>query len=298
MIDIAHPHRAAVGESPLWCQTTQSLWWVDIDGHTVQRLRGDTFQLWQLDEPVGCLALTDGGRLILGLKSGFTHFDPATGHLTPLAAVEPDRPGNRLNDGATSRGGRFFAATMAGPPDQPTAALHRLDGTRATTLVTGLHVGNGLAFSPDDRRIYLSDSWAGVSTIWTFDHDPATGDISNRRTFRTLDPAHGRPDGGCVDAEGFYWIAAVGGGRLLRLHPDGSTEREIPLPVAFPSKMAFGGPDLRTLFVTSIDRETPSGDGGRLLRLTPGVTGLPQPTLPEPDLAGRPHTATARLRHG
>ncbi|MDB6452879.1 SMP-30/gluconolactonase/LRE family protein [Falsirhodobacter sp. 20TX0035] len=283
MIQIAHPHRAAVGESPLWCHLSQSLWWVDIDGHSVQRLQGDDFRRWQLDEPVGCLALTDAGRLILGLKSGFTHFDPETGALTPLAPVEPDRPANRLNDGATSRGGRFFAASMAFPIDQPTAALHRLDGRTATTLVTGLHVGNGLAFSPDDRRMYLSDSWLGVSTIWTFDHDPATGNISNRRIFRQLDPASGRPDGGCVDAEGFYWIAAVGGGRLLRLDPHtAEVEREIALPVAFPSKMAFGGPDLRTLFVTSIDRETPSGDGGRLFRLTPGVTGLPQPTVPDP----------------
>lgn len=282
MIEFVHPHRAAVGESPLWCTLTQTLWWVDISGMTVQRLCGDDFALWQLDEPVGPIALTDAGRLILGMKSGFAHFDPATGSVTPFAAPEPDRPENRLNDGAVSRSGRFFAASVSGPPDRANAALHRLDGTRSTCLLDGLHVGNGLAFSPDDRTMYLSDSWLEVSTIWAFDHDPRTGDISNRRIFRKLDPATGRPDGGCVDADGFYWIACVGGGRLLRLRPDGEVDREIPLPVANPSKMAFGGPDLRTLYVTSIARDVPLGESGRLLRLTPGMAGLPEPTVPEP----------------
>lgn len=251
---------------------------------TVQRLQGDSFDLWQLDEPVGPLALTDAGRMILGLKSGFAHFSPADGRVTHLAAPEPERPANRLNDGAVSRGGRFFAASMADPPENPNAALHRLDGARTTRLLDGLHVGNGLAFSPDDRTMYMSDSWKEVSTIWAFDHDPVSGNISNRRVFHKLDPAFGRPDGGCVDAEGFYWIAAVGGGRILRLRPDGEMDHEIPLPVLNPSKMAFGGPDLRTLYVTTIARDIPLGDGGRLLRLRPGVAGLPEPTAPEPDI--------------
>lgn len=281
MIEIAGTHRCAIGESPVWDHRTGCLWWVDITGQTVQRLHGDVFDIWPIGEPVGCLALAEDG-LVLGTASGFALFDPTSGRVTPLAAVEADRPRNRLNDGAVSRSGRFFAASMADPPDHPNAALHRLDGQRATCLVEGLHVGNGLAFSPDDRTMYLSDSWATVSTIWAFDHDPASGGLSNRRIFRQLDPAGGRPDGACVDAEGCYWIAAVGGGRLLRLHPNGEIEREIALPVANPSKMVFGGPDLRTLFVTSIARGEPLGDGGLLLRLTPGMAGLPAPILAAP----------------
>lgn len=279
---IAHPHRSVVGESPVWCDRTQALWWVDIKGMSIQRLMDTTLRQWDFDEPVGCLAPTDAGHLILGLQSGFAHFRPDTGALTPLAAPEPDRPTNRLNDGAVSRGGRFFAASMASPAERPDAALHRLDGRVSVPLLDGLHVGNGLAFSPDDRTMYLSDSWGEVSTIWAFDHDPATGAVTNRRVFRKLDPNFGRPDGAAVDAEGFYWIAAVSGGRLLRLRPDGRTDREIALPVQRPSKPVFGGPDLRTLFVTTISDGSPDGPDGRVLRLCPGVAGLPQPLIPDP----------------
>lgn len=281
-VKIAHPHRSEVGESPVWCARTASLWWVDINGMTVQRLKGDDLRQWRFQEPVGCLALTDAGHLILGLRSGIAHFRPDTGAFTPLAAPEPDHPANRMNDGAVSRGGRFFAASMASPPEQPSAALHRLDNGGTTRLLDGLHVGNGLAFSPDDRTMYVSDSWLEVSTIWAFDHDPATGAITNQRVFRTLDPEFGRPDGATVDSEGFYWIAAVGGGRLLRLRPDGEIDRVIAMPVRRPSKPVFGGPDLRTLYVTTISDGTAEGPDGCVLRLSPGVTGLPQPLVPDP----------------
>ncbi|MCJ8141201.1 SMP-30/gluconolactonase/LRE family protein [Falsirhodobacter halotolerans] len=285
-ITIAHPHRSQIGESPVWCDRTQALWWVDIMGMTVQRLSGDDLRQWSFDEPVGCLALTDAGHLVLGLKSGFAHFRPDTGALTHLSAPEPHHPSNRLNDGAVSRGGRFFAASMADPMERADAALHRLDGRRSIQVLDGLHVGNGLAFSADDRTMFASDSWLGVSTIWAFDHDPDTGAISRRRVFRTLDPEFGRPDGATVDAEGFYWIAAVGGGRVLRLRPDGSTDRAIALPVRRPSKPVFGGPDLRTLFITTISDGSPSGPDGQVLKLDPGVAGLPQPLIPDPVTSG------------
>lgn len=273
--------RMQTGESPVWCGATGSLWWVDITGMRLHRITGRALATWQLDQPVGPIALTDGGRLVLGLKSGFALFDPATGTQVFLAAPEADRPANRLNDGAVSRGGRFFAASVAGPPDMPHAALHRLDPSGPVCLLTGLHVGNGLAFSPDDRVMYLSDSWAAVSTIWQFDHDPATGEIENRRVFKHLDPAQGRPDGGCIDAEGFYWCAAVGGAKLLRIDPEGQIERQIDLPVRRPSKIAFGGPDLETIFVTSIGGDDPQDHDGRTLALSCGIRGLPEPLVPE-----------------
>lgn len=284
-MQIVHPHRSVVGESPLWCDRTQCLWWVDIRGPSIQRLTigSGAFRRWRLDEPVGCIALTEGAHLVVGLKSGFALFDPADGTVAPLAAPEAARPGNRLNDGAVSRGGRFFAASVAGPPDRPFGALHRLDlhgGQRAVaTLVTGLHVGNGLAFSPDDRTCYLSDSWVDVATIWRFDHDPATGRLSDRRMFCRLPPDMGRPDGGAVDAEGGYWSAAVEGGQLIRFTPDGTIDRCIPLPVRRPSKAAFGGDDLRTLYVTSI-YDGDDGWSGRVLAFDAGIRGLPEPRVP------------------
>lgn len=274
--------RMQTGESPLWCGDTQSLWWVDIPAGALHCFCNGSHRAWSFGEPLGPIALTDRGRIVLGLKSGFALFDPATESKEFLADPEPDHPANRLNDGAVSRGGRFFAASVAGPPDQPRAALHRLG--RRGALIDGLHVGNGLAFSPDDRTLYLSDSWAAVATIWQFDHDPATGEISNRRIFRILNPDEGRPDGGCIDAEGFYWCAAIGASQLLRLDPEGQIERSIPLPITRPTKIAFGGPNLGTIYATSIAGENLQGDDGRVLALDAGIRGLPEPKVPEHSL--------------
>lgn len=280
-IRIAHDHRAAVGESPVWCDRTDTIWWVDIRGMSLQRLHpaSGAFRRWQLSEPVACIALTESNALVIGLQSGLALFEPESGSVTPIADPEPDFPANRMNDGATSRDGRYYVASVAGPPDRPLAALHRMDkdGT-VKMLQDGLHVGNGLAFSPDNRTLYLSDSWMDVARIWQYDHDPATGDISNRRLFHDMRGTGGRPDGACMDAEGGYWIAAIDSATVIRLMPDGRIDRRIALPVTKPTKLAFGGPDLGTLYITSI--ALPDDDGGRLLALRPGITGLPEPRVP------------------
>jgi sugar lactone lactonase YvrE len=272
--------RALVGESPVWDEATGRLWWVDIRAPALHRTAPATgvTETWPVPEPVGSLGLCRSGAVLLALRSGIHRFDPRDGALDLVAAPERDRPMNRLNDGKVSPEGRFLVGSMNDRPEKAaTGALWRLDpGARACALLAdGLVVSNGLAWSPDGRTLWHSDSRESV--IWTWHYDPATGAIADRREVVRPSAAIGRPDGAAVDAEGGYWSAGVSAGRLNRWLPDGTLDRVIALPVAAPTMPCFGGPGLRTLFVTSLRPAGAAGDepDGRLLALEPGVAGAP-----------------------
>ena len=149
-----------------------------------------------------------------------------------------------------------------------------------TPVIAGIAVANGLAFSPDGRTLYAANSPSRMVEAW--DLDPASGAVSNRRTFLTLIEGEGFVDGACVDMEGGYWLANVGAGRLRRYLPDGTLDRIIELPFSSPTKMAFGGQDLGTLYVTSTRLEMqcfmqPTMPNGAIYALDPGVCGVPEP---------------------
>ncbi len=240
--------------------------------------------VWNLPEPIGSFALWDDHAVLVALKSGIHRFDLDNGTLSPLAQPEPDLPQNRLNDGRCDRAGRFWVGSMAEPPDpaRPSGTLYRFDTERSCApMVRGLIVSNGLAFSADGRTLFNSDSHAAVRTIWAWDLDPDSGDISNRRVFCDTHGMPGRPDGAAVDADGCYWMAANDGWELVRFTPSGKVDRRIALPVANPSMLAFGGPRLETIFVTSIRPEgidlSDQPMAGSLFAIEAGVPGLPEP---------------------
>lgn len=269
---------ATVGESPVWDETTGLLWWVDIRAPALHRTDPATgaTRSWKLPEPVGSLGLCRSGAVLLALRSGIHRFDPRDGALDLVAAPEAGIPGNRLNDGKVSPEGRFLVGSMDDRPEKAaTAALWRLDpgATACAKLCDGLVVSNGLAWSPDGRTLWHSDSRAAV--IWTWRYDPATGAIADRREVARPTEATGRPDGAAMDAEGGYWSAGVSAGRLNRWLPDGTLDRVVELPVRAPTMPCFGGAGLRALFVTSL---RPAGAGrldGKLLALDVGVAGAP-----------------------
>jgi L-arabinonolactonase len=279
-IEVISAPGPVAGESPVWCERRQMLWWVDMMAGVLHALEpgSGAKKVWQFDQPLACVALTEGEVLLLGLRDGIASFSPTTGVLEPILPVEPDVPGNRLNDAAMARDGRWFVGTMAMTPDGVArGGLYRYDTDGGVQkVVSGLHVTNGLAVSPDNRRLYLSDSWKDVSRIWSFDLSPG-GALSNRALFFDMRAMEGRPDGGCMDAEGCYWIAAIDGGALIRLTPQGRVDRTVPLPLRKPSKACFGGAGLKTLFVTSIAAGDPTDLAGAVLALEPGVCGLPEP---------------------
>ena len=278
------PWQAVVGESPVWHEREQSLYWIDIQGKHIHRFHpaSGQNQTFDLPEIVTCIALRAAGGLILTLKKHFAIFDPATLALQWLAEVESDLPDNRFNDGKCDPQGRFWAGTMdAVPWSAPAGRLYRLDADKTiTTMQTDVICSNGSGWSPDGRTMYYTESFR--YTVFAYDFDAGDGAIANRRPFATVDSnSGGFPDGMTVDAEGFVWSNLVGLGQIRRYDPNGKLERIVQLPVPRATDCTFGGPDLKTLYITTA-RETMTSTqlaaaplSGSLFALDCDVRGLP-----------------------
>lgn len=277
-----------VGESPVWHAGEQALYWTDIPGRTLWRWNASTghCDAWALPEMAGCIAMTSGGWALAMETGVFRTQQPKAGialaPLERLATVEHARPDMRFNDGRCDRQGRLWAGTMVFDTTLgvPAGKLYRLDAAarRVEAVIDDLIVPNGLAFSPDGRTMYLSDSHASRQTVWAFDYDIDTGTPHNRRVFIDMHAHPGRPDGAAVDADGCYWICGNDAGLVHRFTPDGQLDRSIAIPAAKPAMCAFGGPGLDTLFVTSI-RIDDDPLSGATFAVRPGVTGLPEPAM-------------------
>jgi sugar lactone lactonase YvrE len=195
-----------------------------------------------------------------------------------LATVEPDRPANRLNDAAVDARGRLWAGTMSTVREPGTAALYRIvEGGPATVAIAGATISNGLDWNLDATRLYYVDST--TQRVDAIDFDVERGRLGARRAFADIDPADGLPDGLCVDAAGGVWVALFGGGAVRRYTPDGELDLHLALPVTNPTSLAFGGPELDELFITSARHRLTPGQldreplAGSVLRLRPGVRG-------------------------
>ncbi|MBK1670731.1 hypothetical protein CKO28_22175 [Rhodovibrio sodomensis] len=272
-----------LGEGPTWAVDEQALYWVDIKARRLQRLvpQSGAIDRWQLPEQIGCAAPRAGGGAIVALQSGFAFFDLEGGGLDWIERPEPERPGNRMNDGKCDRQGRFWAGTMDDNETQSTGALYRVDPDLSVhRLESGIGIPNALAWSPDSRTMYFADTVA--RTIYAYEHDPDTGAIANKRVFAPPHDQPGNPDGATVDAEGYLWSAQWDGWRILRYAPDGRVDRALDLPVQRPTSCAFGGPDLRTLFITTasigLDAQALARQplAGNLLAVDLDVAGLPE----------------------
>ncbi len=264
--------RAELGECPVW--DGDRLVWVDVHAGLVHR--GDA--VLAVGQPVGAVAPRTGGGLALALRDGFALLDADGESLELVAAVESDRPHNRMNDGRCDPAGRFWAGTMRQPAGGREGALYRLDADlEATRMIEGVGISNGLDWSPDAATMYYVDTL--VRRVDAFDFDLAGGALDNRRPLIEIAPQDGAPDGLTVDAEGCLWLALWGGSALRRYAPDGTLEREVRLPVSRVTSCAFGGPDLRDLYVTSARRGLSSRQlqaeplAGSVFRLRPGVAG-------------------------
>jgi len=247
---------ALLGEGPVWDDRHSALCWVDIDAPAIHRCdpRGGGRRTWRVPSEIGCLVPSQGERWVGGFKDGLAWVElPAdldAARVTPIADPEPDRPGNRFNDGKCDRAGRLWAGTMDQAIAEPTGVLYRLDPDLSVhRMDEGYVVTNGQAFSPDGRTFYHNDSMAGL--VYAFDCDPATGAIRNKREFLRLPGADGVPDGMTVDAAGDLWLAHWGGWRVSRVSPQGRVREVVRLPVGQVTSCAFGGPDLDVLYITS-----------------------------------------------
>ncbi|HUO91923.1 MAG TPA: SMP-30/gluconolactonase/LRE family protein, partial [Rhizomicrobium sp.] len=233
-----------------------ALYFLDIFGKKVFRhdpLAGTT-RSWDTDGHVGAMALRETGGALLAMKDSFYALSFASGTTEKVAGPAFDNPRVTINDGATDRKGRFvFGGCSAGMDDpQPIGGLFSL-GTdhRIAQLDSGIYQSNGHCFSPDGKTLYCSDSY--TFTTYAYDYDPETGQIAGKRVFANTENLGGRPDGSTVDADGLVWISIFEGAKVAAFRPDGGLERAVDLPVRLISSVAFGGPKLDQLYVTTID---------------------------------------------
>ncbi|NGN43107.1 SMP-30/gluconolactonase/LRE family protein [Mesorhizobium sp. CGMCC 1.15528] len=241
-----------LGETPLWCERTQKLWWVDIEQPRLQSFDPATGAHRVIEMPgtyLGSQALTVSGARMVAIDLELQLFDTETGTATPFAVVEHGVD-NRLNDGRVDQRGRLWIGTMDNQLHRPNGSLYRVDPNGTVKKMAGdIIVSNGIAFSPDGTTLYFTDTRRYIS--WAFDLDLDDGAITNRRVFADYSATGDRPDGACIDVDGCLWTAFFAGGRIVRYRPDGAIDRQIALPVTNPTCLCFGGKELKTLYVTS-----------------------------------------------
>ena len=242
---------AELGEGPVWVARDAALWFTDIKGRRLHRYDPATGgrASWDApDMPGFSLPAADGG-FVVGLPDGLYRFDPADGGFRALVAVEPEHPGNRLNDAVVDPAGRLWFGTMDNRETAPDGALYRLGADGVPQRMGGAcTITNGPAISPDARILYHVDTLAGLIHAYDLDAD---GSLSGQRLFVTIDPADGYPDGVSMDADGHVWVGLYAGWCARRYAPDGRLVETVRFPVANVTKVAFGGADGCTAFATT-----------------------------------------------
>ncbi|WP_010140326.1 SMP-30/gluconolactonase/LRE family protein [Oceanicola sp. S124] len=253
-VELVQKVDAQLGETPLWDATRGLLWWIDIEQPT----------LWQLDPAsgaaeaeahpgtyLGSIAMTRSGGLLAARDLTLVHRRAQTRDWRPFASVPGEAmPATRLNDGRVDANGSLWIGTMDNGLSQGLGGLYRVDpdGTM-TRMLDDVIVSNGIAFAPDGRSMYFTDTRRHVT--WRLGLDETGREITSREVLADYSSSGIRPDGACVDAEGCLWQAFFAGGQVVRYTPDGRLDRQIALPVTNPTCLCFGGRDLTTLFVTS-----------------------------------------------
>ena len=280
--------KASLGECPMWSIAEQALYFVDINAPSLNRYdpEAGTHRAIPMPSSIGSFGLRAGGGFVVALRDGVWLAD-MHGHLERKVVDAPYDPAHhRFNDGRVDRQGRFWVGTMNENRDANTAALYRLerDGTLARVL-DDIMISNGLAWSPDGRTMYHADT--PTLTLRAFAFDPATGTPALPRVFARWSGATDRPDGGAVDSRGHYWTAFYRGGKVVELDPTGRIVRELAIPAMCPTMCAFGGRDLRTLYVTTARQQRPDDELARFPQ-SGGVFAMSvdAPGLPEPHFAG------------
>lgn len=278
------PLQAELGECPLWSVKEQVLWCVDILAPAIHRfdpLSGELTTFPQQEE-VGCIGLREQGGIIAALRGGVWLLNEQGKPQKKVA----DNPGiaekSRFNDGRVDPWGNFWCGSLWEPQDKNGGLLCRVTpDLKLEVKARDIKISNGVAFSPDRQWMYHTDTPNEVLYRYPLD---AQGEPGEREVFRRFDASGGLPDGAAVDSEGFYWSALFDGGRVVRIHPQsGEIVDEIRLPVKWPTMVAFGGSELKTLYITSSrenlskeDRER-YPESGDIFAVELDVAGIAEP---------------------
>ncbi len=275
-----------LGETPIWDQQENALYWVDWGGRPTCRFEPASGEMvnFPVSLPVTALARRHSGGWLAIAQDGIYLWDPATNVYEPFVGPpNPGKPELCFNDGAVDRQGRLLAGTVnMEDPFAPEGSLYRLDPNGSLhELDTGYATANGIGISPDGSTVYVSDM--RHNQILVLDYHARLGTVSNRRLFARVPVEEGMPDGLIVDSEGFVWSGHWDGWKLTRYDPDGKIERQIRFPVQHVISFAFGGRDLDQLFVTTawwgLDQEERQRQpmAGDLFLVETGIMGLLEP---------------------
>lgn len=290
-IHLAHEARCIAGESPVWSADEQALYWCDVMAPALHRFEPATkrHRSWPLPALTGSIAVRQRGGLVAATRAGFVFIDMPSGTVTPIVNPEAHLVDNTFNDGRCDPQGRFWAgSSWLGPggryqnaPAQPTGTIYRLDRDLSChAIVPGIGETNTFAWSPDERTFYFGDS-SRAAVVYAADWDGDTGTFRNQREFVRTNLGSGIHDGSAIDEDGCLWTCFWEGWRIVRYAPDGRIDRTIELPVERPTSCTFGGPDLRTLYITTAhwylsDAELAKQPlAGQLLAIDAGVRGMP-----------------------
>ena len=277
---------ATVGEGPLWDPLRQALWWLDIRQNRLLLHRpgrgagaGQVGQWW-LPTQIYSVSLREDDRLLVALETGLHSLDLETGALERLGTLVHGPATTRFNDGKVDLSGRLWIGTVDLDRFTPCGSLFVVEGDGAhRSRLDGVRCSNGLGWTADGRTMFYTDSRALV--IWAFDFDPDTASLARQRVHARITDPNASPDGLCVDTDGCVWSALFGGSAIIRFDPDGKEMGRVQVPALRPTSCAFGGEDLRTLFITSESfqlgpaalRDSPLSGG--LFAVETGSTGVP-----------------------
>ena len=277
--ELALDIRCELGEGPLWDHRAACLYFVDILKGHVHRYdpASSALRTFHAGQPAGAVGLAANDRLVVAVRDGFARLDGATGSVTMIAHVKADASDLRMNDGNCDPWGCFWAGTMALDERPGAGALYRLspDG-RVESMVRPVSISNGVDWTADRRRMYFIDS--PTQSVDVFDVD-GSGGIANRRTFVAIPVDAGVPDGLTVDADECVWVALWGGSAVHRYTPAGRLDAIVRAPVTHPTSVAFGGSDLRDLYITTANIALSASErarqphAGSLFRCRPGCVG-------------------------
>ena len=276
---------AELGEGPVWVERDRALWFVDIKKQSIHRFdpASGAKRSWSAPEQVGFIFPAERGGFVAGLQSGLHHFDETTGAFELIVEVDPELPGNRLNDGVVDQHGRLWFGTMDNNEESSSGAFYCFaNGQLTRTAIDDIAITNGPAVSLDGRLLYVVDTLKGTIDAVEIGGD---GSLGQRRPFVRIDPGDGYPDGPTIDSEGCVWIALYAGWEARRYSPAGELMESVRFPVSNITKIAFGGDDLRTAYATtarqqlSADQIAKQPEIGDLFEFRVDVPGLPCPLV-------------------
>jgi sugar lactone lactonase YvrE len=272
-----------LGEGPLWHDERGELFWCSILAGELNACDavGNNRRCWSFGEAVSAAAIVDHDTLLIATASGLTRFDIDSGAREPVCAFPETGTPLRSNDGRAGPAGAFWISTMGRNAEPAAGSLHRFADGALTAKRRGMTIPNATCFSPDGEWAYFSD--LPTQTIMRWRLDPDSGDsIGAPELFIDLGPENRMPDGAVVDGEGCIWNAQWGAGRVVRYDPNGRFIEEVTVPAAQVTCPAFGGSDMKTLFVTSawqgMDAEARRADllAGAVFAVEVSVAGRPE----------------------